>query len=530
MKNVNKKRLISLLLAGGITLVGAPKNVKADKNLTPEEIVALCEANVQKKLSYEEFCVLAYNTCEYLKSFGLDVSIEEMYDIIYVSNYAFLDEDVKIKLISNGFISKDYSVVLNNALSICSLISTYNNNIYTKAFNNKTNVNRNAIIKISNISISERDKYIADIFDTRLADFIDNGKISCDIYTDIYNGYVKIPTITNYKMEQSSIGFEKVINLTSGACFYSQISDMHNLGSSIVASEQDLEILSEHIHDIGNIEVALKADLANKQSIEVISSSIEEINSNIVEDITEDVNSNIVENNYIKKEFVKNGNAKTDLSYEEFCVLVYNAHEYLKSFGFDISIDELYAPIYVQNIAYISADTKEILINKGLISEDIDTLLNYDFTLLSLIATYNDNLYINALAENRVVNYDEVVSTSNLLINENDKQIANLFDEALTDYINSGKRNTELYTTLFANYKKQIVDGIAYYGMDQASVGALTGINLTSGGNFFAHIGPMHPIDGNAIANDEQLEYLSEDIHDINEICLALGEQCQKIK
>ena len=40
MKNVNKKRLISLLLAGGITLVGAPKNVKADKNLTPEEIVA----------------------------------------------------------------------------------------------------------------------------------------------------------------------------------------------------------------------------------------------------------------------------------------------------------------------------------------------------------------------------------------------------------------------------------------------------------------------------------------------------------
>ena len=519
MKKFNKNRVIALLLAGGITLVGSPKNVKAEglnEALTPEEIVALCEASVQKNLSYEEFCILAYNTQAYLKSFGLDVSIEEMYDVLYVANYAFLSEDVKVKLISNGFVEKDYNVVLNNALSICSIISTYNGNVYTEALNNKTNVNRDSIIKVSELSISNRDKYIADIFDTRLADFIDNGKISCDIYTDLFNGYVKIPTSTNYKMEQASIGFEKIVNLTSGANFYSQISDMHDVGNSIVASEQDLRILSEHIHELGNVEVALKADLADKQSVEVIS-----------KDVVAPVSTN---SQTIKRGFASIKDAKMDLSYEEFCVLAYNASEYLKSFGLDVNINELYAPIYVQNISYISEETKNNLIANGLISDDIDTTLNYDFSILSLIATYNDNLYIKGLAENRAIDYSEVIYVSKLFVNENDRQIANLFDESLTDYINSGKKDTNLYTALFANYKKQIVDDVQYYGLDQASVGALTGINLTSGGNFFAHIGSMHPVDGKAIATDEQLVYLSEDIHDINEICIALGQQCQKIK
>ena len=317
-------------------------------------------------------------------------------------------------------------------------------------------------------------------------------------------------------MEQASIGFEKIVNLTSGANFYSQISDMHDVGNSIVASEQDLRILSEHIHELGNVEIALKADLADKQSVEVV-----------FKDVVVPASTN---SQTIKRGFASIKDAKMDLSYEEFCVLAYNASEYLKSFGLDVNINELYAPIYVQNISYISEETKNNLIANGLISEDIDTTLNYDFSILSLIATYNDNLYIKGLAENRAIDYSEVINVSKLFVNENDRQIANLFDESLTDYINSGKKDTNLYTALFANYKKQIVDDVQYYGLDQASVGALTGINLTSGGNFFAHIGSMHPVDGKAIATDEQLVYLSEDIHDINEICIALGQQCQKIK
>ncbi len=533
MKNVNKNRIISLLLAGGITLVGAPKVASAEnKKLTTEEIVALCEANVQKQLSYEEFCVLCYENLEYLKSFGLDISLSDMYDIVYVANYAYIKEDVKIKLISNGFISKDYNVLITNALSMCSIISTYNDNIYINALNNKTNVDRNSIINVSNLSINDRDKYIANTFNERLADFIDDGKISCDIYTDLYNGFVKIPTSTNYKMEQASIGFEKIINLTSGACFYALISDMHELGKSIVASEQDLNILSEHIHDIGNVEVALKSDLANKQSIEVVPVVLEDTKEEINEENTvlEDTKEEINEENIEVKEFVNIENTKNDLSYEEFCVLTYNIQEYLKSFNLDISLEELYGPVYVQNVAYISEETKQRLIENGLISEDIDTLLNYEFSLLSIIATYNDNVYIKGLEQNKKIEYNEIINISNLLINENDKQIADLFDNNLTDYINSGKKNENLYYTLFANYKKQKTENIPYYGLDQASVGALVGINLSSGGNFFAHIGSMHPVDGKTIATDDQLMYLSEDIHDINEICTALGEQCKKIK
>ena len=66
-----------------------------------------------------------------------------------------------------------------------------------------------------------------------------------------------IGTETNFKLEQASIGFEKVVNLTCGAVFYSQITEMHAIDNSIVASEQDLRILSEHIHDIRNMQVAL---------------------------------------------------------------------------------------------------------------------------------------------------------------------------------------------------------------------------------------------------------------------------------
>ena len=58
------KRVVALILAGGLVLTGSPKNVKAeglDKALSTDEIVQMCEASVTKKLSYEEFCQLSYN-------------------------------------------------------------------------------------------------------------------------------------------------------------------------------------------------------------------------------------------------------------------------------------------------------------------------------------------------------------------------------------------------------------------------------------------------------------------------------------
>lgn len=255
--NINAKRLSALVLSGVMAFAGSPRIAKATTTLTPDEIVKMCEASVQRDLSYEEYCVLCYNVCEYLNTFGLDISIDEVYGIVYMANYAYIPECVKEKLISNGFISRDPETTMNYALSMCALIATYNGNVYTKTLQENTKLDRSKIIKVSELSINERDKYIADTFDSRMADYIYTRKTSCEIYSDLYNGYVKIPTETNFKLEQASIGFEKVVNLTCGAVFYSQITEMHAIDNSIVASEQDLRILSEHIHDIRNMQVAL---------------------------------------------------------------------------------------------------------------------------------------------------------------------------------------------------------------------------------------------------------------------------------
>lgn len=219
-------------------------------------------------------------------------------------------------------------------------------------------------------------------------------------------------------------------------------------------------------------------------------------------------------------------NVKKDLSYEEYCVLCYNACEYLKSFGLDVSIEELYAPVYIQNIAYINENTRTKLLENGFISSDVDTNLNNEFSILALISTYNDNLFIQSLSENREVNNKEVISISNLLINENDIAVAKMFDSSLTSYINSGKQNDDLFNELFSNYK---MNSTKDYGLSNTSIGARTGINLTSGAVFYAHISPMHPVNGNAIASDEKLMDLSESIHDINEICEVL-ENNTKVK
>ena len=112
---------MSLCLAGGLVLSSMPKvYAHAENPLNIETNIS----NVKKDLSYEEYCVLCYNACEYLKSFGLDVSIEELYAPVYIQNIAYINENTRTKLLENGFISSDVDTNLNNEFSILALIST----------------------------------------------------------------------------------------------------------------------------------------------------------------------------------------------------------------------------------------------------------------------------------------------------------------------------------------------------------------------------------------------------------------------
>ena len=65
--------------------------------------------------------------------------------------------------------------------------------------------------------------------------------------------FTNIPNESNYNLEQASIGAEVLVNLTSGAIYYSQISPMHQVDGLPIANDETLNALSAHIHDISSL-------------------------------------------------------------------------------------------------------------------------------------------------------------------------------------------------------------------------------------------------------------------------------------
>ena len=258
------KRVVALILAGGLALTGSPKNVRAeglDKALSTDEIVQMCEANVTKKISYEEFCQLSYNAWMYLNKFGVvDVSLNDLYSIVYVVNYANIEEDAKDKLISNGLVASDVNVLFTELFNVAHIIATNNNNVYIETLENNTKVDREKLIYVSEFSVDERDKEIADAYDNKLADYIDSNKQDCNIYSELMSGYCHIPVgdlSKKYDLELASVGMEEMINLTSGFVFKTHIKEGHLSNDSIHATDEEIEILDEHIADISNLKNTL---------------------------------------------------------------------------------------------------------------------------------------------------------------------------------------------------------------------------------------------------------------------------------
>src|SRR5574344_3125399 len=74
-------------------------------------------------------------------------------------------------------------------------------------------------------------------------------------------------------------------------------------------------------------------------------------------------------------------NINLDLNYDEYCLLCYNACEYLNKLGINVTIDELFAPIYLFNIASVNNELQEQLIKEGFISDNPANVMNdvYNF-------------------------------------------------------------------------------------------------------------------------------------------------------
>lgn len=260
MKNINVKKIVSLMLAGGLTLASFPKNVKAEglkDALTPEEIVQMCESNIKRNMSYNDYCMLCYIACNYLNELGLNVSINELYSPIYLTNFTYMSEEDRNTIIENGFIPSNINELINEAYSIFGMIATYNDNLFIKALDNHEIVDYEKMIHPANLCFNQKDKDIANSFDGLLSEYIDTGKTDCVLFSELLCGYTKIPNSSEYSLEQASIGAEKLINLTNGMVFYFHVSPMHPVDGNTIADEETLDSLYEYLGDLSSVVTSL---------------------------------------------------------------------------------------------------------------------------------------------------------------------------------------------------------------------------------------------------------------------------------
>lgn len=255
---INHKKISALVLAGGIALVGSPKNVKAENlNLTPEEIINICESNITRNMTYEDYCVLCYNACNVLNELGLNVTIDELYSIVYLTNFTYMPEDIKQQIINMGYVSTDVFELINNSNNILGMMATHNDNLFIKALDNNENVDYSQMAHSSDLCFNQKDKDISDNFDSLLVSYIDSGKQDCEILKELYKGYTKIPNESEYSIDQASIGAEYSINRTSGWVFYFHTSPMHPVNGEAILDDESLNALASYLEDASSVVTSL---------------------------------------------------------------------------------------------------------------------------------------------------------------------------------------------------------------------------------------------------------------------------------
>lgn len=252
----NFKKIGSLMLAGGLVLCGSPKNVRAE-DLTVDEIIQMCESNVVRNMTYEDYCVLCYNACNSLNELGLNVSINELYSLIYLANYTYMTDDVREHIKNMGFVPSDNAELFVSAHSIIGMMLTYNDNLFIKALEDEQIVDYYKMAHSSDLFFNQKDKDISDNFDSLLIEFINSGKRDCDLLTELYTGFTRIPNNSEYNLEQASLGSEYIINQNCGRVFYFHVSPSHPVDGSSVLDDESLNALRTFLEDASSVVTTL---------------------------------------------------------------------------------------------------------------------------------------------------------------------------------------------------------------------------------------------------------------------------------
>lgn len=253
---INYKKICALMLAGGIALSGSPKNVRAE-DLTVDEIVEMCESNINRKMTYEDYCVLCYNAWNSLKELGFNVSVEELYSAVYLANFTYMSDEVKDKIKDMGFVSSNPSELMVGSHNIVGMMATYNDNLFIKSLEDKQLVDYYKMAHSSSLFFNQKDKDISDNFDSLMVDYVNGGKVDCELLTELYTGFTRIPNKSEYNLEQASIGAEYLINQNCGWVFYFHVSPSHPVNGNAILDDVSLNALISFLGDASGVVNAL---------------------------------------------------------------------------------------------------------------------------------------------------------------------------------------------------------------------------------------------------------------------------------
>lgn len=255
---INYKKISALMLAGGIALSGPSKCVKAEEmNLTLDEIVEFCEMNITRNMTYKDYCIQCYNAWNALNEIGLNVTIDELYSIVYLTNFTYMDDYTREYIRTTGFVPTDVFELINTSNNVLGMMASHNDNLFIEALDNNESVDYSQMAHSSDLCFNEKDKTISDDFDSLLAQYIDSGKLDCELLSQLYMGYTKIPNESEYNLNQASIGAEYSINRSSGWVFYFQTSNMHPVNGSAVLDDESLNTLVSHLEDASSVVTSL---------------------------------------------------------------------------------------------------------------------------------------------------------------------------------------------------------------------------------------------------------------------------------
>lgn len=242
---INTKKIISLIVAGGLIL--APQMTKAEETKDLSNIEYLILSNVKQDITFNDYANLVLNLKNEFDRNNINVELKDLYSLVYLANIDYINEDLESYLIQNNVINNDKNVILIEALNTLSMIATHNGNIYNDA-NCEKIVNEENLIDITKMLIDKNDKEVIETITKELNEFIIDID-SKEKYDNLYKFFTGFNRINSISINELSTGAKLIANTVPGSLYHSQISYMHNN----IATNVELDILEDYLFDISNI-------------------------------------------------------------------------------------------------------------------------------------------------------------------------------------------------------------------------------------------------------------------------------------